>query len=100
MRHILLLVVLVAVSTANSGVGQSPHSRSPQFDYVALDGSAASHTWAAAINERGAELRQLGRAVMIRRDVKVRMYVQRHSPNAVNPDLERETPCILASRVS
>ena len=37
---------------------------------------------------------------MIRRDVKVRMYVQRHSPNAVNPDLERETPCILASRVS
>ncbi len=53
MRHILLLAVLIAVSTPDFAVGQSRGSRSLQFDYIALDGSATSHTWAAAINDRG-----------------------------------------------
>ena len=43
MRHILLLIVLIVVSTAESAVGQSRRSRAPQFDYIALQGSAAGH---------------------------------------------------------
>jgi hypothetical protein len=44
---------LIAVSTPEVAVGQPRHNRSPQFDYTALNGSDAGHSWAAAINDRG-----------------------------------------------